>query len=120
MRSYTPSDWYWQVAGGGLYSSRAAAYAQPDDATYLAWLARGNRATRIASEAELRAVLAAQHPAGLPADAAAQDARRGHELSRSDAVLFKVAFNHENRIRSLEGKQPVTAAQFRTAVKALL
>lgn len=36
-------------------------------------------------------------------------------------VLLKIAFNHENRIRALDGgKPPITLAQFKTAVKALL
>jgi hypothetical protein len=34
-------------------------------------------------------------------------------------VTFKLAFNHENRIRALEGKQPVTAEQFKTALVEL-
>lgn len=37
-----------------------------------------------------------------------------------DIVLLKIAFNHENRIRALEGKQAVSLAQFKVAVKALL
>lgn len=37
-----------------------------------------------------------------------------------DIISFKIAFNHENRIRALEGKAPITAAQFRAAVKAAL
>jgi hypothetical protein len=37
-----------------------------------------------------------------------------------NGVAFKIALNHENRLRTLEGKAPVTAAQFRTAIKALL
>lgn len=41
-------------------------------------------------------------------------------LSRVDVVLITVAFNHENRIRALESKAPVTLAQFKSAVKALL
>ena len=36
-----------------------------------------------------------------------------------DVITLKVAFNHENRIRALEGKQAITAAQFKNAVKAL-
>lgn len=35
-------------------------------------------------------------------------------------ILFKIAFNHENRVRVLEGKAPITALQFRAALKALL
>lgn len=37
-----------------------------------------------------------------------------------DIVLLKVAFNHENRLRAIEGKAAITMAQFKTAVKALL
>jgi hypothetical protein len=33
--------------------------------------------------------------------------------------IFHVAFNHENRIRVLEGKQPVTKEQFKAALTAL-
>lgn len=33
---------------------------------------------------------------------------------------FKVLFDHENRVRALEGKAPITAAQFRAALKARL
>lgn len=50
-------------------------------------------------------------------------------LSARDEIRFqnlvvkgieKVLFNHENRIRVLEGKAAVSAGQFRTAVKAVL
>lgn len=36
-----------------------------------------------------------------------------------DIITLKIAFNHENRIRSLEGKAAITVTQFKTAVKAL-
>lgn len=36
------------------------------------------------------------------------------------AALAKVLLNHENRIRALEAKAPITMAQFKTGVKALL
>jgi hypothetical protein len=36
-----------------------------------------------------------------------------------DVVEFKVLFNHENRIRALEGKVAVTAAQFKTGIRNL-
>jgi chitodextrinase len=51
-------------------------------------------------------------------DAAAADQadRDAADLTRQ---LGKVMFNHENRIRALEGKAAVTAAQFMTAVRAL-
>ena len=37
-----------------------------------------------------------------------------------DQALFKIAFNHENRIRALENKSAITMNQFKTAVRALL
>lgn len=41
------------------------------------------------------------------------------ELDSIVPIIFRILFNHENRIRALEGKQAITAAQFRTAIKAL-
>jgi hypothetical protein len=41
------------------------------------------------------------------------------QYDRMDAISLKIAFNHENRIRVLEGKATITAAQFRAAVNAL-
>ena len=37
-----------------------------------------------------------------------------------DLVMLKIAFNHENRIRALESKAPITLLHFKNAVKALL
>lgn len=37
-----------------------------------------------------------------------------------DVISLKIAFNHENRIRALEGKAAITIAQFKIAVKAQL
>ncbi len=37
-----------------------------------------------------------------------------------DLVTLKIAFNHENRIRVLESKAPLTLAQFKVALKAVL
>lgn len=48
------------------------------------------------------------------------DALKGATVDAMDMLAFKVLFNHENRIRALESKQAVTAAQFKTALKALL
>ena len=35
-------------------------------------------------------------------------------------AVFKVMFNHENRIRALEGKVAITAAQFLAALKSII
>jgi hypothetical protein len=79
--SYSPSNWYWVVAGSTtqVFSSASGTYVAVSDATYVAWLAAGNSPSRIASEAELSAVLAKAapgvvvgSPAGLAAYAAAK------------------------------------------------
>ncbi len=48
------------------------------------------------------------------------DADKEATIDRFDALGFKVMFNHENRVRALEGKAAITAAQFRSALKAML
>lgn len=48
------------------------------------------------------------------------DGEKDAVVNGMDLVLLKVAFNHENRVRVLEGKQPITLAQFKAAIKALL
>lgn len=112
--NYLASDWFWIVGDDeSRYWSSAAK-------SYVAALPEGRIASRIASERELWGVLAAQAPQSLPSDPAAQDVLKESSVDAVDMVLLRVAFNHENRIRALESKQPVTAAQFRTALKALL
>ena len=65
---YNPRDWYWIVAGdeSRVWSSRRKAYVPDDDEDYGTFLALGRRPTRIASEAELAAVLEQQYPDGSP------------------------------------------------------
>lgn len=41
-------------------------------------------------------------------------------IDQWDMVSLKIAFNHENRIRTLEGKPAITIVQFKTAVKAII
>lgn len=66
--TYDPMNWYWVVGGDEtkVYSSRIGGYLPAGSPSYLAWLEEGNRATRIASEDELIAVLREQAPNGLP------------------------------------------------------
>jgi hypothetical protein len=49
--------------------------------------------------------------------AARDEAAFQKELARG---ILKALFNHENRIRALEGKAAITIDQFRTAIKAIL
>jgi hypothetical protein len=55
-----------------------------------------------------------------PELAAGIDAEKESTLDRFDVLAFKVLFDHENRLRALEGKAAITAAQFRAALKARL
>jgi hypothetical protein len=48
------------------------------------------------------------------------DAEKNAKAAAVDTLIFRVLFNHENRIRTLEAKQPITAEQFRNALKAML
>lgn len=41
-------------------------------------------------------------------------------LDNVDLVQLKLLFNHENRIRTLESKVPLTVAQFKAVWRALL
>jgi hypothetical protein len=41
------------------------------------------------------------------------------QLDLATRKMFQVAFNHENRIRALEGKVAVSAAQFKAALLVL-
>jgi len=50
----------------------------------------------------------------------AKDAAIGTLNGSLYPALAKVLLNHENRIRALESKVPVTMAQFKAGVKALL
>lgn len=121
MLPYTPSNWYWIVAGDEtkVFSSAAGDYVPLDSPAYVAWLATESAPTRIANAAELGEVLAPHQV--RPTNAAVLD---GYKESQASNITVKVAakvlFNHENRIRALEGKQPATPAQFKNALKDLM
>lgn len=118
---YNPANWYWIVAGSTtqVYSSAAVAYVPVTDPTYLAWLANGNKPTSIAVEQDLWDVLS-RAGISIPSGMTLSDAQKTQLISAIDKVAFQVLFNHENRIRALASQSPVTAAQFITAIKALL
>lgn len=121
MPDYTPHNWYWIVAGDETraYSSASGDYVPVSDETYQAWLASGNAATRIANEDELAEVLAPYQI--RPAAATVLDKYKdAHARRLTIEIVAKVLFNHENRIRALEGRQAVTPQQFRNALKELM
>lgn len=118
---FTPVNWYWVVAGSSsqVYSSTAGDYVTVDDATYQAWLAAGNKSTQIDTEANLAAVLA---PYALrPVNANVLDNFKQALANNVGAqVIFKILFDHENRIRALEGKAAITVQQAIAGIKALM
>ena len=121
MKPYDPANWYWFVARDKTkaFSSASGDYVPAADPAFAAWRVDGTLPTNIASEAELGEVLAAYSL--RPKHAGVLDGyTSAHADNELGKVIFKVIFNHENRIRALEGKQPATLAQVRNAVKALM
>lgn len=128
MKMYLPKNWYWFVAGDQtkVFSSAAGDYVPISDPAYIAWASDGTTPQNIDTEANLGAVLA---PYLIrPINANVLD---GYTGSQADTVLqhlfFKVAFNHENRLRAIERQLSLngspanlSAAQARAAVKALM
>ncbi len=125
---YTPSNWYWIVAGSTtqVYSSAVGNFVAITDPTFLAWLASGHAPTNIDTEANLGQVLAGQLLRPVPANVldGYKDSLAANIVTQ---VIFKILFNHENRLRACEralalnGSPPdLTANQAKAAVKALM
>ncbi len=53
---------------------------------------------------------------GKPAN---EQFKQSMRADRRFITMFKTLFNMENRIRVLEGRQPVTAATFKAAIKEI-
>lgn len=121
MVEYTPQNWYWVVNGSTtqVYSSASGDYVHIDNATYAAWAAAGNSATRIASEAELGEVLAPYQlrPAAPNVLDGYQDA---HSKKITIEVVAKILLWLVNEVRTLKGQPTISAAQFRAFVKGLM
>ena len=123
---YNPQNWYWIVAGSTtqVYSSAVGDYVLVSDPGYQSWLAAGGAATRIDTEVNLGAVLASTN-ALRPVNAGVLSAWQTASALLLNTgplpvVLFRALFNHENRIRTLEGKASITAQQFLNGIAALL
>lgn len=113
MRPFNPTDWYWQIGSdtSKFYSSAAVGFVPS--------VPEGFTATRIGSQQELADVLIALG-VPVPAGVTASDDLKNIQISAIQLATLKGLLNHENRIRTLEGKQAMTVAQFVTAVKSLL
>lgn len=64
--------------------------------------------------------LVAYQTNGVIKTAAELDAAKDEQVAGYAGLILKVAFNHENRIRQLENKVPITLVQFAAALKAFL
>jgi hypothetical protein len=119
--TFTPSNWYWKVGADltQVYSSAAVGYVPVTDPTYVAWKQKTGGVTKIDAEQSLWDVLI---PLGVavPAGKTTSDAQKTALVTGITLVIGRVLFNHENRIRALETKAPITMQQFITGVKALL
>ena len=67
-----------------------------------------------ASDIEEREVTAAECLALMPSPT--KDERAVMAIDSADRLQFEIMFEHENRVRTLEGLAAVTRAQFRTAL----
>jgi len=125
---YNPRQWYWVVGGSTtqVYSSAIGDYVALSDPTYQAWLASGHRPTVIDTEASLGQVLSSHlvRPVAAGVLDGYTTALAGDIVAQ---VIFKILFNHENRLRACEralalnGSPPnLTPAQALVAVKALM
>ncbi len=114
---YTASAWYWIVAGSStqVYSSAGGAYVPITDSGYVAWLAAGNRPSRIASEAELSDVLAAAGvPAasiGTPAQQAAVALTKGLTVTATITPALSGTYDVSDRSRVNMMAQEISVAQ---------
>lgn len=121
MTNFDPKNGYYQLRTGTtqVFSSARGQFVGVTDAAYQSWLAEGNFVIPVDSAQEIGAALATFLV--RPSDATVLD---GYIGTQADKVLtkleFKIAFNHESRLRALEGKAPLTVAQARNFVKGLM
>lgn len=120
-RTFDSANWYWIVAGSAtqVYSSAVDNYVPVADATYQAWLAAGNKPTKIDTAQSLADVLAAAGQA-LPPATSPSDNQKESWFADVPTAVRVWAFDAENRIRVLEGQPTRTAAQFKNYVKGLM
>jgi len=117
-------DWYWIVAGSmtQVYSSKVSDYVPVNNTAYTRWLAAGNVATRINSEADLGDLLAVPDDMTLrPNPPGVLDGYSNTVSVRITATYVnKLLFEYENRLRTLEGQPAMTAQEFRQKIKAMV
>ncbi len=120
------ADWYWKVGNSAdpvntVYGSKLGDFVAITDLAYATWLANPNRKTSdIATGAALGEKLAQYRVP--PAATTTQDIRDAYNdgvVDRMGPTLFKVLFNYQNRLRTLEGQSQMTPAQFKAVLRAI-
>lgn len=117
-----PNNWYWMIGADAtqVYSSASGTFVPVSDQTYKDWLVFVQiEPAKIATVADLGIVLS-DLAAPPPVDTGVLNAYKDAQLTKIDTVIFRILFNHENRIRSLNSQAAVSAQQFIAAIKALL
>jgi hypothetical protein len=94
-RDFDAADWFWIVDGDEteLWSSAAGAYVDASDSAYLAFLASGGAATRVANAFELDQVLR-QHGMTVGRSFTAEEALDA--VGRIDMPRLKAALGRED------------------------
>ena len=124
---YDPRDWYWSVGGDQtqVYSSAINAFVPVNNANFVAWkLNAGALVSEIDTKPGLGTVLAAAEDEADVLRPVDPDVLDGYQTQHAKVItsraVNKLLFNHENRIRALEGKVALTPAQFKVALKNLM
>lgn len=118
MRTYDPKDWFWIVGGdeSSPFSSKTGDFVPANDSGYQAFVSDGNRATRIASEAELGEVLADARV--RPTSANVLDGFKSrHAEALTLEIIAKLLLWLINEVRGLKGQETITAKQFKAFIK---
>lgn len=114
-------NWFWFVTGGSLqnvFSSAAGDYIPTSSAAYTSWIASGGKATHIASEADLGAVLAPTYT--RPVNANVLAAYQTACANNLDLTTLTTMYDHESRIRTLAGQGAITLSQFKQQIAGLM
>jgi hypothetical protein len=112
-------NWYWFVAGDPtrVFSSASGDFVLVNDPTYTAWVESGGVATKIASAAELGAVLASYSL--RPQEANVLDGYADTQATNLPVlVIGKILLWCVNEIRTLKGQGTLSPAQFKAFLKS--
>ena len=121
-----PENWYFYVGGDKTqaYSTASGTFVPSTDPGLQAWMADGTQPNMVDTKLGLGATLANLEGATdqlRPTDATILD---GYQTAQAkpmtELAIFKVLFNHENRIRVLEARPQLTPAQFKVLLKQLM